>query len=52
MCSSDLDVWKWKDPMRDSSGTLMGAKRFLEDKIEELLLRDDEIGRASCRERV
>jgi len=37
----EKDIWKWKNPMRDSSGKLMGAKRALEEKINNILLDDD-----------
>lgn len=35
------DVWKWENPLRDSSGRLMGAKRALEEKLNNILLDDN-----------
>jgi len=37
----EKDIWKWKNPVRDSSGRLMGSKRALEEKINDILLDDD-----------
>jgi len=37
----ERDIWRWKNPVRDATGRLMGAKRYLEDRIDKLLLRDD-----------
>ena len=37
----ERDAWKWKNPMRDSTGKLMGSKRYIEDRLDKLLLRDD-----------
>jgi len=38
---SDSEIWKWKHPVRDKDGKLQGAKRFLEERLEEILLRND-----------
>lgn len=35
------EVWRWKNPIRDSNGKLVGAKRYLFENLQEILLRND-----------
>jgi len=36
------DIARWPNPIRDSNGVLIGAKRYLDETLEEILLREDE----------
>lgn len=38
---TEEEAWKWEKPFRDSNGKLVGAKRYLEDKLDEKLTRND-----------
>ena len=38
----EKDLWRIPNPVRDSDGKLMGAKRFLQNVRDDLLVRDDE----------
>ena len=38
----ESEIWRWEDPKRDVNGRLVGAKRALDETLEEILLREDE----------
>lgn len=35
-------LWRWPMPIRDADGNLIGARRYLEEILDEILNRDDE----------
>lgn len=39
---TEKDIWRWENPVRDTDGNLIGAKRYLNDQLISILLRKDE----------